>query len=90
QLQLRAHAVIGGERVVYQDGVLAQLRPPADLIGKWTGRDTLLPATLMFGGTLGAIGGIRPAARFEMELIDPVLKRTIAHAYDIVDLPVVS
>jgi len=89
-LQLRAHVVIAGERVVYQEGTLAALRPPADLIAKWTGRDTLLPGTLMFGGTLGAIGGIRPAARFEMELIDPVLKRTIAHAYDIVDLPVVS
>ncbi|MBX9990300.1 DUF2848 domain-containing protein [Phreatobacter oligotrophus] len=90
ELQLRAHAVIAGERVVYQEGTLAALRPPSDLIAKWTGKDTLLPGTLMFGGTLGAIGGIRPAARFEMELIDPVLKRTIAHAYDIVDLPVVS
>ena len=29
----------------------------------------------MFCGTLGAKGGIRPAARFEMELDDPVLKR---------------
>jgi hypothetical protein len=76
--------------VLYQEGPLAALRPPADLIGKWTGRDTLLPATLMFGGTLGAIGGIRPAARFEMELVDPVLKRAMSHAYDIVDLPVVS
>ena len=90
ELQLRAHVVIAGERVVYQEGTLAALRPPADLIAKWTDKDTLLPGTLMFGGTLGAIGGIRPAARFEMELIDPVLKRTIAHAYDIVDLPVVS
>lgn len=90
ELQLRAHVVIAGERVVYQEGTLAALRPPADLIAKWTGKDTLLPGTLMFGGTLGAIGGIRPAARFEMELIDPVLKRTIAHSYDIVDLPVVS
>lgn len=89
-LVLRAHAVIGGERVLYQEGPLAALRPPADLIARWTGRDTLLPATLMFGGTLGAIGGIRPAARFEMELVDPVLKRAMSHAYDIVDLPVVS
>jgi hypothetical protein len=90
ELILRAHAVIGGERVLYQEGLLSALRPPMDLIGKWTGRDTLPPATLMFGGTLGAIGGIRPAARFEMELVDPVLDRMIAHAYNIVDLPVVS
>ena len=90
ELFLRAHAVIGGERVVYQEGKLAALRQPGDLIQRWTGKETLPPATVMFGGTLGAIGGIRPAARFEMELIDPVLHRSISHAYDIADLPVIS
>ena len=44
----------------------------------------------MFCGTLGAKGGIRPAARFEMELEDPVLKRRMTHAYDVVDLPVIT
>jgi hypothetical protein len=44
----------------------------------------------MFCGTLGAIGGIRPASRFEMELEDPVLERTLRHAYAIDVLPVVS
>ncbi len=44
----------------------------------------------MFGGTLGAIGGIRPASRFEMELEDPVLGRSLTHAYDIAVLPVVA
>jgi hypothetical protein len=44
----------------------------------------------MYCGTLGAIGGIRPAVRFEMELEDPVLSRTLKHAYDINILPVVS
>ncbi|WP_439576187.1 DUF2848 domain-containing protein [Phreatobacter sp.] len=90
ELVLRSHAVIGGERVLYQEGSLAALRPPEDLIGRWAGTTGLPPGTLMFGGTLGAIGGIRPAARFEMELADPVLKRSIVHAYDVVDLPVVS
>jgi len=42
----------------------------------------------MFGGTFAAKGGIRPAGRFEGELEDPVLKRSIRHAYDIVTLPV--
>jgi hypothetical protein len=42
----------------------------------------------MFGGTFAAKGGIRPAERFEFELEDPVLKRTIRHAYDIATLPV--
>lgn len=90
ELRLVAHAVIGGERVLYQDGTLAALRPPPDLIGTWTGGAGLPAGTLMFGGTLGAIGGIRPASRFEMALIDPVLNRSIVHAYDIVELPVVS
>ena len=38
----------------------------------------------------GAIGGNRPGTRFEMELEDPVLGRTLRHAYDIKVLPVVS
>jgi hypothetical protein len=42
----------------------------------------------MFGGTFAAKGGIRPADRFECELEDPVLKRTIRHAYDVITLPV--
>ena len=44
----------------------------------------------MFCGTLGAIGGVRPGSRFEMELEDPVLGRRLAHAYDVESLPVVS
>lgn len=90
ELRLTAHAVIGGERVLYQEGTLSALRPPPDLIGRWAGTGGLPAGTLMFGGTLNAIGGIRPAARFEMELADPVLNRSIVHAYDVVDLPVVS
>ena len=43
----------------------------------------------MYCGTLGAIGGIRLATRFEMELAHPVLNRSLRHAYDIEVLPVV-
>jgi hypothetical protein len=88
-LQLRAYATIGGERVLYQDGVLGALRTPSDLISRLP-RGVLPVGTVMFGGTLGAIGGIRPATRFEMELVDPVLGRAIRHGYDIDVLPVIS
>ena len=88
-LILRAWAIIGSERVPYQDGALSSLRTPADLIGRRPD-GALLPGTVMFGGTLSAIGGIRPSTRFEMELEDPVLGRTMACAYDIECLPVVS
>lgn len=90
RLELVAHAVIDGERVLYQRGPLAGLRTPADLMAKRPGGPDLPAGTLMFCGTLGAIGGIRPASRFEMELADPVLGRSLRHAYDVNALPVVS
>ena len=88
QLQLRAYATIDGRRVTYQEGTLAGMRTPADLIARYG--KALAPNTVMFCGTLAAIGGIRPASRFEIELTDPVLNRTLKHAYDIDILPVVA
>jgi hypothetical protein len=44
----------------------------------------------MFCGAIGAIGGIRPARRFEMTLEDPVVSRTLRHAYDVCVLPIVT
>ncbi|MBY0299215.1 MAG: DUF2848 domain-containing protein [Methylobacterium sp.] len=90
ELILRAFATIEGERVLYQEGRLSALRPPRDLMQRRPGGPDLPPGTVMFGGTLGAIGGIRPASRFEMELEDPVLGRRLAHGYDVVALPVVA
>ena len=85
---IRAFATIDGERVLYQEGALAAMRRPEDLIARYG--EPLAANTIMFCGTLGAKGGIRPAARFEMELDDPVLKRRMTHGYDVVDLPVIT
>ena len=74
-LIIRSWATIDGERLLYQDSSISALRTPRDLIRKQTGSDMLPAGTLMFCGTAGAIGGIRPAMRFEMELRDPVLNR---------------
>jgi hypothetical protein len=90
QIVIRSYALIGGARTLYQEGPLAAMRRPDDLIARATGGKALAPGTIMFCGTLGAKGGIRPAARFEMELEDPVEKRRMTHAYDIVDLPVIT
>lgn len=89
-LILRSYATIDGARLLYQEGRLTALRTPGDLMARRPGGPDLPPGMVMFGGTLGAIGGIRPATRFEMELEDPVLKRRLAHAYDIAVLPVVA
>lgn len=88
QLKLRSFATIEGKRMPYQDGTLSAMRPPADLIARYG--SALVPNAVMYCGTLGAIGGIRPASRFEMELEDPVLGRTLKSAYDVNVLPVVS
>ncbi|HVV63747.1 MAG TPA: DUF2848 domain-containing protein [Pseudolabrys sp.] len=90
QLRLSAHATIDGKRVKYQEGALAAMRTPSDLMGRAGGAAKFSAGTIMFCGTLGAIGGIRPAARFEMTLEDPVLGRSMSYAYDIDVLPVVT
>jgi hypothetical protein len=87
-LTLSAHVTIDGERVLYQEGALALMRTPHDLMQRY-GR-ALQPGTVMMSGTLNAIGGIRPAARFEMRLDDPATGGSIAHAYDIDTLPVIA
>lgn len=87
-LKLRSWAVTGGKRELYQEGSVAAMMTPADLIRRYTGGGQLGEGTVMFSGTLGAIGGVRPADRFEFELEDPIRCRTIRHAYDIQVLPV--
>ena len=90
QLILRAWAVIDGARVLYQEGTLDHMLPVKDLIERGFGGEGLPDGCAMFGGTFAAKGGIRPASRFEFELEDPVLKRCIRHAYDVIVLPVLG
>lgn len=71
----------------YQDGPVSGLRRPDELADLAGG----LPAgTAMLCGTLAAVGGVRPAQGFRMELHDPVLGRTITHEYAVAPLPIVT
>ena len=91
KLILRAWAIVDGARRLYQEGSVTAMRAPEDIIGRYTdGGAALAPATVMFGGTLPAIGGVAPADRFEFELEDPVLGRRLTHAYDITVLPILG
>ncbi|HWA36798.1 MAG TPA: DUF2848 domain-containing protein [Burkholderiales bacterium] len=69
---------------LYQEGSVAAMRSPEDLLGRYP----LKSGWAMYCGTLAAQGGIRPAQKFEMELADPVLKRTLRHVYSTRTLPV--
>ena len=44
----------------------------------------------MFCGTLAAHGGVRPTEWFEFEIEDPVLRRSITHAYSVRVLPLLG
>jgi hypothetical protein len=90
RLMLRSWATIDGERVLYQEGALSGMLPVADLIERGFGAATLPDGCAMFCGTFAAKGGIRPASRFEYEISDPVLQRSIRHAYDVATLPVLG
>jgi len=87
---LRSWAVIDGARVLYQEGTLDSMLPVAELIERGFGGAGFPDGCAMFGGTFAAKGGIRPASRFEFELEDPVLKRSIRHGYDVIKLPVLG
>jgi hypothetical protein len=96
RLMLRAHAIEGGERKVYQEGPVAAMLAPLDLIGRYlsgakpVAEQQLAENTLMFCGTLAAKGGVRPTEQFEFEIEDPVLGRKIAHAYAVRILPILG
>jgi len=91
RLLLRSFISEGGKKVPYQEGPLATISAPRELIAGWRNGDRRLPAgTAMFCGTLPALGAIRPSSRFEMEIEDPVLGRKLAHAYDVEALPLIS
>jgi len=90
QMILRSYAWIDGVRVLYQEGTLDSMLPVKELIQRGFGDGGLPDGCAMFGGTFAAIGGIRPASRFEFELEDPVLKRSLRHGYDVIMLPVLG
>jgi hypothetical protein len=85
---LRSYAWNGGKRELYQEGTLDAMLPVNELLKRGFEGGKLPDGCAMFGGTFAAKGGIRPADRFEYELEDPVLKRSIRHAYDVITMPV--
>ncbi|VVE73915.1 hypothetical protein PCA31118_04638 [Pandoraea captiosa] len=80
RLELRSWVTNHGERRLYQEGTVAGLLSPQELMAK-LGASGLPSGAAMFCGTLAAIGGVAGGEQFEIELHDPVLGRTIRHRY---------
>jgi hypothetical protein len=91
ELVIRSYIEENGATVLYQEGTLASLRTPLNLIAGYADGATMLPeGTGMTCGTVSAIGSIRPARSFTMELFDPRRRRTLRHHYEIEVLPEVA
>lgn len=91
ELMLRAWILEDGKQVLYQEGPLALLRKPDELV-QGCFQSSAIPAGYgMTCGTVAAIGGIRCTSRvFIMELHDPKLGRSIRHQYTMEQLPEVA
>jgi hypothetical protein len=90
QLELHAWINVNGDWVTYQQGALASLLTPLDLLSRYFVAGQVEEGFAMSCGTLSAIGGIRPSSEFRMALHDPVLNRTLEHTYITGSLPVIA
>ncbi len=87
-LIVRSYIEEDGAPKLYQQGTLVEFLPPETLISRLTGTRSMPEGTLMFCGTLPALGGVRSSGQFIFELEDPVLDRTIRHQYRTEVLPI--
>lgn len=95
-LMLRSHIREDDQEVLYQEGNLAVFHHPDDLIKLYLeerglpAEDGLPVGTVIFCGTLPAIGGIRPSDQFDMILEDPIKGRKMTKTYKVDALPTVA
>lgn len=85
-LTLRAWIDEGAGWTLYQEGPLALIRPLLALEAACP----LPEGGAMLCGTLGTIGGVRPAPAFRMALDDAATGRSIRAEYRVAPLPVVA
>lgn len=84
QIQLRAWVTKDGTRVLYQDETLAVLLPFTVLLDFVRSKVAdSLESIPIFSGTIATLEGLIFADFFEMEMVDPVLNRSIRHQYSI-------
>lgn len=90
RLVLRSFIVSDTGRELYQEGALAANTPASELQRQYNGAAELADKTAMFCGTLPVHGAFRSGKRFEIELEDQVLGRSLRHSYRVTPLPAVS
>jgi hypothetical protein len=66
---------------LYQEGLLGELLTPEQLLAEVRSAGFSTSSALIFSGTLATIGGFAYGSQFEVELYDPVLRRSLRCAY---------
>ena len=88
---LRSYITTPKGRRLYQEGKVSALLDPVELVEKYTKLEGAPNrGTAMFCGTFAVEGGPEPSDLFEVEMEDPILNRTLRHAYSIRVLPIVE
>lgn len=83
-LILRSWVTCDGGRRLYQEGGVTKMLSPKELIDRYSARNGSFPVgTLMYGGTLPVVERMGGGEKFEMELEDPLRRRSLRHAYHI-------
>ncbi len=85
-IQFRCWIDENGQEVLYQDGTLAGIRPLAELCDGAGFGDGMA----MLCGTFAAIGGVRPAGSYRMQVSDPHMGKTIEMSYKVQTMPIVA
>jgi hypothetical protein len=84
RLVLRSWVTRKRKRRLYQEGEVSHMLAPRELLARFSGaHGGLDPGTVMFSGTIPVNGKIAGGERFEVELHDPVRKRSLKHDYAI-------
>lgn len=83
-LQIRSWAVTRDSRLLYQSGTLEEFLPAGELLAELARQGySDLDQRVVFGGTLPVAGDFIFAERFEAELYDDSLRRTLTCCYDV-------
>jgi len=92
EIVLRSYSTAEGERALYQEGRLAEMMTPDDLIALVRERtEGELAGTVIYSGTLALLGGhLVCGERFEVELVDERRDRRLRCEYRVVPLTLPS
>ena len=85
-LEIKSHVTVDGERKLYQSSTTGTFLPLDEIVDFVAGHSSKpLEDAVIFSGTVPTIGGdMGYATRFEAEMFDPILDRTLKADYEVI------